>query len=214
MCTTLLPSCGVTWWRGPATLAPGNAAVADFTASMSQYELLRLAQGSYPAASLVKVVTAAAGLGHDPKQTRRPCLYTGNQYRLTHSSVRRPKRGHSVSLEQALASSNNRCFAQLAVETLGDEVLLAALERFGGTSSPAPGHAAGELHRGDGDYDLGRLGSGLAQTRITPLHAGQLAAGRVSGMAAGEAGAGRGPPGVGRWGRVTRLLPAAAHGLV
>ncbi|MFL2935314.1 MAG: penicillin-binding transpeptidase domain-containing protein [Myxococcota bacterium] len=138
-------------------------------------------QGSYPAASLVKVVTAAAGLGHDPKQTRRPCLYTGNQYRLTHSSVRRPKRGHSVSLEQALASSNNRCFAQLAVETLGDEVLLAALERFGWTSSPAPGHAAGELHRGDGDYDLGRLGSGLAQTRITPLHAVQLAASLVSG---------------------------------
>ena len=138
-------------------------------------------QGSYPAASLVKVVTAAAGLGHDPKQTRRPCLYTGNQYRLTQASVRRPKRGHSVSLEHALASSNNRCFAQLAVETLGEEVLLSALERFGWTSSPGPGHEPGELHRGDGDYDLGRLGSGLAQTRITPLHAVQLAASLVSG---------------------------------
>ncbi|MEE3327169.1 MAG: penicillin-binding transpeptidase domain-containing protein [Myxococcota bacterium] len=138
-------------------------------------------QGSYPAASLVKVVTAAAGLGHAPDKTRRPCLYTGNQYRLTRSSVHRPKRGHSVSLEHALASSNNRCFAQLAVETLGDEVLMEALERFGWTSSPAPGHAAGELDRGDGEYDLGRLGSGLARTRITPLHAVQLAASLVSG---------------------------------
>ena len=138
-------------------------------------------QGHYPAASLVKVVTAAAGLGHAPEKTRRPCLYNGNQYRLTRASVHRPKRGHSVSLAHALASSNNRCFAQLAVDTLGDEVLLSALERFGWTSSPAPGHAAGELDRGDDEYDLGRLGSGLARTRITPLHAVQLAATLVSG---------------------------------
>ena len=138
-------------------------------------------QGSYPAASLVKIVTAAAGLGHAPEKTRRPCIYSGNQYRLTRSSVHRPKSGHSVSLEHALASSNNRCFAQLAVDTLGEEVMLATLERFGWTSSPAPGHAPGAIDRGEGDYDLGRLGSGLAHTRITPLHAVQLAASLVSG---------------------------------
>ncbi|MCH2184316.1 hypothetical protein MK280_00430, partial [Myxococcota bacterium] len=138
-------------------------------------------QGSYPAASLVKIVTAAAGLGHAPEKTRRPCVYSGNQYRLTRSSVHRPKSGHSVSLEHALASSNNRCFAQLAVDTLGEEVMLTTLERFGWTSSPAPGHARGAIDRGEGDYDLGRLGSGLAHTRITPLHAVQLAASLVSG---------------------------------
>jgi cell division protein FtsI/penicillin-binding protein 2 len=31
------------------------------------------------------------------------------------------------------------------------------------------------VKRGEGDYDLGRLGCGLAGCRITPLHAGQLA---------------------------------------
>ena len=138
-------------------------------------------QGSYPAASLVKIVTASAALGHDPKEARRPCLYRGNRYRLSRSSVHRPKSGHSVSLEHALASSNNRCFAQMAVDTLGDEVLLEALDRFGWTRSPGPGHSSGSIDRGASDYDLGLLGSGLANTRITPLHGAQLAASLVAG---------------------------------
>jgi penicillin-binding protein A len=131
---------------------------------------------SYPAASLVKVVTAAAALEHAPDQARRPCLYNGNRYRLTPSRVHRPKRGNEASLERALATSNNQCFAQLAVETVGSEALLSSVEAFGWLDSPAPGHAAGSADPGDDDYDLGRLGCGLAGSRITPLHAVQLAA--------------------------------------
>ena len=136
---------------------------------------------SYPAASLVKVVTAAAALQHAPKSARRPCLYNGNQYRLSPSRVHRPKRGNKASLERALATSNNQCFAQLAVDTVGSEVLLAAIEDFGWLDSPAPGHAAGSADAGESDYDLGRLGCGLAGARITPLHAVQLAATLASG---------------------------------
>ena len=131
---------------------------------------------SYPAASLVKVVTAAAALQRDPVQARRPCLYNGNQYRLSPSRVHRPKRGHKVSLERALATSNNQCFAQLAVDTVGSEALLSSIEAFGWLESPAPGHAAGSVDLGQSDYDLGRLGCGLAGARITPLHAVQLLA--------------------------------------
>jgi cell division protein FtsI/penicillin-binding protein 2 len=130
----------------------------------------------YPAASLVKVVTAAAALDLSPDRAREPCLYRGNPYRLSRSRVHRPSRGHSSSLERALALSNNQCFAQLTVDTIGEEALLAAIDRFGWTSSPAPGHERGVVNRGEGDYDLGRLGCGLAGCRITPLHAGQLAA--------------------------------------
>ena len=81
-----------------------------------------------------------------------------------------------MNLERALATSNNQCFAQLAVNALGPDALLAAIDRFGWLDSPAPGHAAGLATAGDDDYDLGRLGSGLAGARITPLHAAQLAA--------------------------------------
>ncbi len=129
----------------------------------------------YPAASLVKVVTAAAALDLSPERAREPCLYRGNPYRLSRSRVRRPSHGHSSSLERALALSNNQCFAQLTVEAVGEDALLDAIDRFGWTSEPAPGHQPGVVHRGEGDYDLGRLGCGLAGCRITPMHAGQLA---------------------------------------
>ena len=136
---------------------------------------------SYPAASLVKVVTAAAALQHAPDRARQPCLYNGNRYRLTPSRVHRPKRGNKASLERALATSNNQCFAQLAVDTVGSEALLSSMKAFGWLDSPAPGHAAGSVDLGENDYDLGRLGCGLAGSRITPLHAVQLVATLVSG---------------------------------
>jgi len=131
---------------------------------------------AYPAASLVKVVTAAAALQNAPEQARRPCLYRGNQYRLTRSRVHRPKFGNQASLERALATSNNQCFAQLAVEAVGSQALLDTIASFGWLEQPAPGHSPGSVDVGDDDYDLGKLGCGLSGCRITPLHAAQLAA--------------------------------------
>lgn len=130
---------------------------------------------TYPAASLVKVVTAAAALERAPEAAREPCRYTGSPYKLTRSRIHRPARGRESSLERSLAMSNNQCFAQLAVNAVGDQALMEALDRFGWRDSPAPGHDAGVVDLGDDDYDLGRLGCGLAGCRITPLHAAQLA---------------------------------------
>jgi hypothetical protein len=134
------------------------------------------ATAAYPAASLVKVVTAAAALDGAPEQARRTCRYRGSPYRLTPSRVRPPRTGNEMSLERSLATSNNQCFAQLAVNAVGADAMLAALARFGWLEAPAPGHPPGTATVGDDDYDLGRLGCGLAGSRITPLHAAQLAA--------------------------------------
>ena len=130
----------------------------------------------YPAASLVKIVTAAAALDGAPDQARQTCRYRGSPYRLTPSRVRPPRSGNEMSLERSLATSNNQCFAQLAVNAIGEDAMLSAIERFGWLDVPAPGHVAGTATAGEGDYDLGRLGSGLAGARITPVHAAQLAA--------------------------------------
>jgi hypothetical protein len=130
---------------------------------------------AYPAASLVKVVTAAAALDGAPEKARETCRYRGSPYRLTPSRVHPPRNGREMSLERSLATSNNQCFAQLAVNTVGADSMIAAIARFGWLSAPAPGHQAGIASAGDDDYDLGRLGCGLAGCRITPLHAAQLA---------------------------------------
>ncbi len=138
-------------------------------------------QRSYPAASLIKVVTAAAALHRDPEVVDRPCRYAGNPYRLRRSQIDPPRRGHEVSLERALAMSNNHCFAQLAVHLVGRDGLFDAIRRFGLLEAPAPGHAPGETFEVEDDFDLGRLGCGLTGCRITPLHAVQLAASLVGG---------------------------------
>lgn len=131
----------------------------------------------YPAASLVKVITMAAALDAAPETVARPCRYVGNRYRLTPERVDPPRGGNSVSLRRALATSNNQCFAQLAVHAVGAPDLLEAIDRFGWFDVPGPGHAQGVIaDPGDDAYALGRLGCGLEGARITPLHALSLAA--------------------------------------
>ncbi len=131
---------------------------------------------SYPAASLVKVITAAAVLDRAPAAARTPCRFSGSPYRLTASRIDPPRRGREITLQRALATSNNQCFAQLAVHAVGVAPLIEALGRFGWLSVPAPAHASGQADPGEDRYDVGRLGCGLAGCRITPLHAAQLAA--------------------------------------
>ncbi len=136
----------------------------------------------YPAASLVKVITMAAALDRSPELVERPCRYVGNKYRLTRQRIDPPSRGRSVSFRRALVTSNNQCFAQLAVHAVGGSSLLDAIDRFGWLDVPAPGHAQGVLaDPGDDSYALGRLGSGLDGLRITPLHAVSLAAALADG---------------------------------
>lgn len=139
------------------------------------------ASRTYPAASLIKVVTAAAALHHDRARAEQPCQYLGSPYVLTPARVNPPRGGQTVTLERALATSNNQCFAQLAVHALGNAAMTDAILRFGFLQAPAPGHEAGHIDPGSDSYDLGKLGCGLAGTWITPLHAAQLAASLANG---------------------------------
>jgi hypothetical protein len=136
---------------------------------------------TYPAASLIKVVTAAAALHHDRERAEQPCRFLGSPYTLTPARINPPRLGQTVTLERALATSNNQCFAQLAVHAIGTDAMVDAIKRFGFLRSPAPGHAAGTIDAGSDSYDLGRLGCGLTGCWITPLHAVQLGASLANG---------------------------------
>ncbi len=131
---------------------------------------------AYPAASLVKVVTAAAALDAAPSLVNGTCRFAGSPYVLTPSRVDAPKRGNEITLQRALATSNNQCFAQWAVHRVGARGMLDAIERFGLLSPPAPDHPPGDVENpGESPFRLGQLGSGLDGLMITPLHAAQLA---------------------------------------
>src|SRR5262249_36320367 len=122
---------------------------------------------TYPAASLVKVITDSAALDADPDAAKIPCRFSGSPYRLTPSRIDPPRRGREVTLGHALATSNNQCFAQIAVHSVGHEALRDAIDRFGWTSQPAPAHPPGAAEPAEDRYDVGKLGCGLEGCRIT-----------------------------------------------
>ena len=131
----------------------------------------------YPTASLMKVVTAGAVLQRAPQAAEQGCRYTGSPYHLTAARLRPPREGGRVdSFWRALAISNNQCFARFAVHDVGEEPLLAEMQRLGMLDAPARGHARGVVEPVESDLELGELGSGLAGSFITPLAAVRLAA--------------------------------------
>jgi peptidoglycan glycosyltransferase len=130
---------------------------------------------AYPAASIVKILTAATLMEEAPGEAKASCVYQGNKYRLNYRRLSRPKSGHQTTLERALATSNNQCFSQWAVHVLGEEKLHSTFERFGWLAPPAPGHEAGQVEAASTKLQLGRLGSGLDGTLINPLHVATLA---------------------------------------
>jgi cell division protein FtsI/penicillin-binding protein 2 len=130
---------------------------------------------TYPAASIVKLLTAVALLQEAQEAAERTCVYRGNKYRLSRRRLAIPKSGHETTLARALASSNNQCFAQWAVHSIGQDKLLATFQSFGWLAAAAPGHAAGRIDEIKTTLDLGRLGSGLGGVRVNPLHVASLA---------------------------------------
>jgi peptidoglycan glycosyltransferase len=156
----------------------------------------------YPAASLVKVVTATSALQNVPGIANRSCHFVGSPYRLTPSRLDPPRRGTEITMERALATSNNQCFAHIAVNDLGRARLLDTFRRFGLLQSPGPGHLSGQADEPDGGdrFALGKLGCGLAGLRITVLHAAEVAATLADGRRVAP-----------RW--ISRVSDAAGHEL-
>jgi cell division protein FtsI/penicillin-binding protein 2 len=133
-------------------------------------------------ASLMKVVTAAAVLRDDPRAALRPCVFRGSPWALSVALLDPPRAGRVASFERALATSNNQCFARLAVHALGAPRMLDELASLGVLEAPGPGHAAGEVDPVLSRLDLGELGSGLAGSRLPPLAAARLAAALAEGQ--------------------------------
>lgn len=136
--------------------------------------------GSALAASLYKIVTAAAAVEETEVSPMSRVYFTGSPYSLTPQQVKieKPKKAATVTLRESFATSNNPVFAKLGVYHVGGELLLWY------------GKALGFEHRLPFELPLGisRLGdaddklsvAGLAsgynrETSISPVHAALLA---------------------------------------
>jgi cell division protein FtsI/penicillin-binding protein 2 len=132
-----------------------------------------------PAASVFKIVTAAALLeqGVQPEET---VCYHGGKHAIARKSLaddpRRDRR--CLSLAAAMGQSANLVFAKLADRGLGAEALRAEAERWL-FNAPLPFVRPVEVSRAeipDDPFDLARTAAGFGQVRLSALHAALIAA--------------------------------------
>lgn len=134
---------------------------------------------TYPAASLIKLVTASAAieLQHIPPYA----LFYFDSRNAT-QSIRALTNGyddgrHSITFSMALAKSNNPVFGKLALYKIGDDNFQSYLDRFYFNKSLGPSFIHISRANVDGNnVDIAQTGAGLnPDTTLSPFHAALIA---------------------------------------
>ena len=141
----------------------------------------------YPAASLIKVVTASAAIERGNVSPQDEISYRGGIYGISRGVLRaRDGRGTpSMTLEEAIARSANAVFGKVAVNDVGGPVLEEYLAKFGfGERIPfdlpvEPSQA--QVPREE--YELARTGAGFGEVYVSPLHMAMMMSAIASGGA-------------------------------
>src|SRR4030067_158313 len=128
----------------------------------------------YPAASLIKVVTAAAALEKGAISPEEEISYRGGIYRITRKGLHaRGGRGvPTMTLEEAIAKSANSVFGKVGVHYVGSETLGEFMDKFGfGHRIPfgLPVEVSNGLVPSD-EYHLARTAAGFGEVYVSPLH--------------------------------------------
>jgi len=140
----------------------------------------------FPAASLFKVVTAAAaveeaGIDSNSLVAFRGGTYTLNQWNYL-PSPRADRRLMSVG--EAMGRSCNPVFGHIGLKYLNGSILSRYATKFGFNQSldfeaPLPHSAAVIPH--DDTYELSRTAAGFGEIKISPVHAAALVSGIANG---------------------------------
>ena len=128
----------------------------------------------YPAASLIKVVTASAALEKGLVSPGDEFAYRGGIYRITKKGLHaRAGRGvHTMSLEEAIARSANTVFGRVAVDNVGSETLEEYMRKFG-FGQKIPFELPVETSQAEvpqDEFNLARTGAGFGEVYVSPLH--------------------------------------------
>ncbi|MBI5906210.1 MAG: hypothetical protein HZB86_11820 [Deltaproteobacteria bacterium] len=141
----------------------------------------------YPAASLVKVITASAAIERGKVSPDEEFSYRGGIYGITRGGIHaRDGRGvPRMSLEEAIARSANSVFGKVAVNHVGGPVLEEYLAKFG-FGARIPFDLPVESSRGQvprDEYELARTGAGFGEVYVSPLHMAMIMSALGSGGA-------------------------------
>jgi penicillin-binding protein A len=130
----------------------------------------------FPAASLFKVVTAAAALERGQVQPDSLVRFRGGDYTLGPENFRPDSRRdkRQMSISEALGKSCNPVFGRLALTLLNSDLLRRYAERFG-FNSPVARDV--RLPIPDDDYELSRTAAGFGEVKVSPIHAASMMAG-------------------------------------
>ena len=135
----------------------------------------------FPAASLFKIVTAAAALEKCGYASTTPLTYNGASHTLYKSQLKNVRNRYTrhTTLEKAFAGSVNPVFGKIGRHCLGPEKLRRYAARFGFNRALAFELALppSSTHITDEPYQWAEIASGFNQeTIISPLHGAILAA--------------------------------------
>ncbi len=134
----------------------------------------------FPAASIFKIVAAAAAVEKGGFRPDSSIAYSGRKYTLYKFQLEKPSKRatRSVSFKDAFAQSINPVFGKLGVHHLGRDALREYAEAFGfnrslGFEIPFP---PSEIAIKEIPYHWAEIASGFnRQTRISPLHGALIA---------------------------------------
>jgi cell division protein FtsI/penicillin-binding protein 2 len=139
----------------------------------------------YPAASLIKVITASAAIERGNVSPDDEISYRGGIYGISRRGIHvRDGRGvPKMSLEEAIARSANAVFGKVAVNNVGGPALGEYLVKFG-FGQPVPFDLPVEPSRAEvprEEYELARTGAGFGEVYVSPLHMAMIMSALASG---------------------------------
>jgi cell division protein FtsI/penicillin-binding protein 2 len=126
----------------------------------------------YPAASLIKVITASAAIERGNVSPDDEISYRGGIYGISRSGIHSDTGGSRMTLEEAIARSANSVLGKVAVRNVGAPALGEYLGKFG-FGQPIPFDLPVEPSRAEvpqEEYELARTGAGFGEVYVSPLH--------------------------------------------
>ena len=142
-------------------------------------------ESRFPAASVFKIITAAAAVETCDLDSGSMLNFSGGKYTLTKSQirVRSPKNANRISLKDSFAQSVNPVFGKLGAYALGREVIESYAEAFGFNQEidfELPIRPS-RIELSNDAFELAEVASGYNRTtRISPLHGALMAAAIVN----------------------------------